>query len=397
MLPGPARVAFICSHGSPAASPGAGAAGGLQVYVRELARAVAARGVRVDVVVGDPGPPAPPAALAPGVRLIGPAAAFAHARAYAVVHGHYWRSGPLARALAAAAGGVPLVHTHHTVGAVRAARRAPREAAAAPERLAAEAAVLGAADLVIASTAAERAAIDHPHVAVIAPGVDLARFHPRPAPASPAPVFVAVGRLEPVKGFELAIDALAAVRHPGARLLIAGEGRERRALAHHAAARGVGARVELLGRVDQAALPALLRVADAALVTSHAETFCLAALEALACGTPVVGTRVGGLPLLVGEDRLVRARDADALAARLDAVVAGGDVVRAAAAASAARFPWSRTAAAVLDAYAAVLTRARCGGTPRRTGPPPARRSPRSAARTPSRSATRRATRPAPA
>lgn len=415
------RVAFVCYHTSPVAAPGAGDAGGMNVYVRELAAALAARGVAVDVFTRGGGGDRV-VDLRPGARVVPVAAErlsqfaariAAHAPGrYDLVHSHYWQSG-LAAIPLAAGWDVPLVHTHHTVARVKNRFLPDGDAPEPRARLEAEERVVRAAALVTASTAAEREELRHPRTLVLHPGVDHDRFRPgdrasaraRLGLAGDERVLVAVGRIQRLKGLELALRAVALLQ-PRPLLLLAGgasgpEGEAELArLRRLAAALGLAGRVRFLGRLAHDELPALYRAADVALVCSHSESFGLAALEAHACGAPVVGTAVGGLPAFVEEGRsghLVGSRDPAAFAERIRPLLADSRLRAAYAAAavrSASRFSWQRTARTLHAQYAA-LTRGRCGETPRRSESRPAPRSPQSAPRTSARSGSAAGPRPA--
>jgi D-inositol-3-phosphate glycosyltransferase len=385
----PLRVAFVSFHTSPSDEPGAGDAGGMNVYVDRLARSLAARGVEIDVFTRATAAPAVDE-VAPGVRTIAlpagqagvvpkealtplaPAfglaiAAFSRAGRlrYDLVHSHYWQSGvaamPLARLWR-----IPLVHTHHTLAEVK---NGALPAGAAPEpnvRLRAEQIVMSGAALVTASTDEERRRAGGRTVRTLTPGVDHVTFRPgdrggarRRLGLATDPVFLAVGRIQSLKGLDLAVHAL---RHVDRRsiLLVAGgpSGADGEAeltrLRRLAWELGLAERVRFLGPRPHRSLPDLYRAADALVVCSHSESFGLAALEAHACGTPIVGTRVGGLPAFVRERRsgfLLDGRDPQLLAARLRTVVAAGGPFRAAASAAAAGFSWDATATALLHEY----------------------------------------------
>jgi D-inositol-3-phosphate glycosyltransferase len=383
------RVAFVSFHTSPSDEPGVGDAGGMNVYVDRLARSLAARGVEIDVFTRASAAPAIDE-VAPGVRTIalraGPAGtvpkealtrfapAFGRAIAvfgrtgrlrYDLVHSHYWQSGvaamPLARFWR-----IPLVHTHHTLGEVK---NGALPAGAAPEpdlRLQAERMVISSAALVTASTDEERRRVGGRTVRTLTPGVDHGIFRPGDRGSARLrlglaadPVFLAVGRIQPLKGLDLAVRALCHVDRRSILLVAGGPSgadgeAELTRLRSLAWELGVAERVRFLGPQPHESLPDLYRAADALVVCSHSESFGLAALEAHACGTPIVGTRVGGLPTFVREGRsgfLLAGRDPRFLAARLRTVVAGGGSFRAAAAAAAAGFSWDATATALMREY----------------------------------------------
>lgn len=163
---------------------------------------------------------------------------------------------------------------------------------------------------------------------VVPNGVDTTRFAPRQTPRASQYTFVLVGRLEPRKGVDLAIDALARV--PGARLDVVGDGKQRGALEALARSRGVSDRVRFLGHVDDTR--ALVAAADAALCSSRSEGLGIALLEAMAMARPVVGLAVGGVPEIVTDERtglLARSGDIDALAVRMREAARSPDRLRA--------------------------------------------------------------------
>ena len=230
------------------------------------------------------------------------------------------------------------------------------------------------------------------------PGVDHRLFHPGDRTAARSwldlderPLFLAAGRIQPLKGLELAVRALPLVDDFSTLVLAGGPsgvgGAEELArLEQLARDLNIPSRVRFLGPQTQRRLADLYRAADALVVCSHSESFGLAALEAHACGTPIVGMAVGGLPTFVRERRsgfLLERRDPELLAARLREVLAAGERFRRAAAESAAPFSWERAARTLLAEYQRLLgrrLRRRCAGTPRRTRNRPPGRQARTAA-----------------
>ncbi len=376
-------------HTSPLDAPGVGDAGGMNVYVDRLARALAGLGVLVDVFTRSAGvvsirevapamrvialPVGRPAALAKE-ELTPHAPAFAGAIAayarctegrYDIVHSHYWQSGVAAIALAKH-WRTPLVHTHHTLGEHKNQARPPGIAPEPDFRLRAERMIIAAADLVTASTDEERQRISGRDVLKLPPGVDHRLFHPGERKSARAwlglgegPLFLAAGRIQALKGLELAVRALSLVH--GACTLIGAGGPsgadgagEQERLVRLARELDIERRVRFIGPQPQRRLADLYRAADAVVVCSYCESFGLAALEAHACGTPVVGTAVGGLPTFVSEGRsgfLLDWRNPRLLAARLCDVLVAGEAFRIAAAQSASRFSWEGMARALLAEY----------------------------------------------
>ncbi len=335
-----ARVALLSVHTSPLAQPGTGDGGGLNVYVRETATRLAARGVHVDVFTrwADPDLPAT-VPLADGVdvhhieagprrpldkqevanQLCGFVLALQRhptAGSHDLLHAHYWLSGWVGRRVSER-WGAPLVQTFHTLGVLKNATLAPGDVPEPPLRLVAEQRVAHDADRLLVLTCGE-ARLLHRHygisgrnLTVVPAGVDLSRFVPRPSvpPSGRGPQLLFVGRLQPLKGPDVAIRTLAEVRHhvPDAELTIIGgvSGNGRHAmgppeLTALATELGVADAVHLEPAVDQAELVGRYHRADVVLVPSRSETFGLVALEAQACGVPVVAAAVPGLEAVVG-------------------------------------------------------------------------------------------------
>lgn len=405
----PLRIAMVSLHSSPLGELGTRDTGGMSVYVRELAGELGRRGHRVDVFTRRPHGPHPGA---PRVRPMGPNARLVHLDAaqgeqhdgklglypslprfleslesfrrgeggrYDLVHTHYWLSGCLG-AGAALRWGVPHVVMFHTWGAAK--NRAGCGEDEPALRLAAERELASSCHRVVAPTARERdelvgaGAAPPDRVAVIPCGVDLERFRPLDRVAcrrsrglgGAGPVLLYVGRFAPVKGAGRLLEALARLGpRPGLRLLLVGgdgpASPEARALEERARALGLAGSVWFRGRVDQGLMPSLYAVADLLVVPSHYESFGLATLEALACGTPVASTRVGVAPDVL-DPRVNGAfldPDPAAMAAGLDGAVdralAGAwprDRVRA----SVAAYCWPRVADAVEQLYEDVLAEA---------------------------------------
>lgn len=332
------RIAVLSVHTSPLDQPGTGDGGGLNVSVREVSLRLAARGVHVDVFTRATDPTLPATvALAPGVLVhhidAGPVApldkaavanqlcAFAlalerhpTAGTHDLVHAHYWLSGWVGRRIADR-WEVPLVQTFHTLGVLKNATLAPGDRPEPALRLVAEERVARHADRVLVLTCGEARLLHRSYglsgsrLTVVPAGVDLDRFAPGPTTrlADAPPQLLFVGRLQPLKGPDVAVRTLAEVRRtvPDARLRIVGGASgsdattpaQLRALADGL---GVGDAVELEPAVDQSTLAQRYRDADVLLAPSRSETFGLVALEAQACGTPVVAADVPGLEVVVG-------------------------------------------------------------------------------------------------
>lgn len=397
------RLAVLAYHSSPLGPPGEGDSGGMTVYVRDLAAAFARRGVHTDVYTRADAPGPVVTKLGDGVRVVavtaGPrerlakerltqhlpefvdsvrAFALAQRLRYDAVHSHYWQSGlagiPLARGWDA-----PLVHSHHTLAKVKNRHLAPGDEPEPPARIAGEERVIEAADVLVASTDDEWKQLaclygaEHDKLKTLHPGVDHSVFTPGNRAGAraalgltDAAVMLYVGRIQRLKGIELAIRAaeqLVPALDQRLRFLVAGgasgpaghiEVERLRALV---AELGLGDVVRFVGAIPHADLPVYYRAADALVVCSHSESFGLTALEAHSCGTPVVGTPVGGLSHVVADERsgfLVETRDPAVFAARLKTLLADPSLraqFGAAAVDAAASFSWDRTAASLQELY----------------------------------------------
>ena len=409
----PRRVAMVSVHTSPLDQPGTGDAGGMNVYVVEISRRLAAMGVEVDVITRATGSDVPPVVeLVPGVTVrhvtAGPFEGLAKedlpsqlcaftsgvmrieaAREpgwYDLVHSHYWLSGQVGW-LAAERWNVPLVHSMHTMAKVKNLALADGDTPEPVARAIGEAQVVQAADRLVANTDEERDQLidlydaDPYRVATVFPGVDLDLFRPG-APASArarlglpadAVVLLFVGRIQPLKAPDVLVRAVGQLLADDpslrSRLVVAVVGGPSGSgLAHpdslQALARDLGVAdvVRFQPPVAQAELPDWYRAADLTVVPSYSESFGLVAIESQACGTPVVAAAVGGLRTAVrdGVSGLFlpdhdSSTYADALAALISDPARRAALARGAVA-NAERFGWSSTAAGLLDVYAAAVT-----------------------------------------
>ena len=404
--PGP-RVAMLSVHTSPLDQPGTGDAGGMNVYVLELARALARRGAEIEIFTRATASAQPRwVDVEPGIRVVhvsaGPyegldkndlpgqlcafTAGVLRAEAhrpphwYDVVHSHYWLSGQVGW-LAAERWDVPLVHTMHTMARVKNAALAPGDTPEPVGRVVGEEQVVEAADGLVASTREEARDLEREYradpdrVHVVEPGVDLDRFAPVPAAGRRAAraalglpldrdVVLFAGRVQALKAPDVLVRALAALRASGrpVPLLVVLGGpsgrstavRELRALA---AVTGVEHDVVVRPPADRDTLVHWYHAADVVAMPSRSESFGLVAAEAQASGVPVVAAAVGGLRTIVDDGvsgRLVRGHDPAVWADVLAAVLADPerrDEYGVAARRGAERFDWSTAADQVLKVY----------------------------------------------
>jgi D-inositol-3-phosphate glycosyltransferase len=363
----------------------------MNVYVRELSSALARAGVSCDVytrawrrglpatVEVEPGlrvhhVRAGPPALVPKEELPELVEAFTAGVLDLLVgegrpdvlHANYWLSGVAGHALKHHLE-LPLVSTFHTLARVKAAEATEQEEA---QRAKAEAEVIGCSDAILASSPDEAVQLeelyhaDPARIEIVPPGVDHELFFPGDQAAARAalglgdgPVLLFVGRIQPLKGADVAVRTLAALERRDATLLVVGgpsgpDGpAELRRVRAVVAEEGLGERVRFVPPQRHEDLPNYYRAADVCLVPSRSESFGLVALEAAACGTPVVAAAVGGLCTLVVDHHtgyLVDGRDPAVYAERVDALLRRTDVASAmgrAAASVAQRYSWSITAA----------------------------------------------------
>jgi D-inositol-3-phosphate glycosyltransferase len=407
----PRRIATVSVHTSPLEQPGTGDAGGLNVYVVEVAKRLAERGVEVDIFTRAVSRDQPQVAeLAPGVlvrhlaagpfedldksdlpgqlcqftfELLRTEAAHAPGR-YDLVHGHYWLSGQVG-AVAKERWGVPLVQSMHTLGKVKNAALAAGDAAEPEIRLRGEAEVVASADRLVANTDDEASQLighygaDPARVTTINPGVDLSVFQPGSQAAArrqlglPADgtVLVFAGRVQPLKAPDVVLHAAARMvaDDPSLadRLTVAfvggpsGTGRQDPdGLTELAGKLGLANLVRLEPPCPQPELAQWYRAATLVMVPSYSESFGLVAMEAQACGTPVVAAAVGGLRTAVRHGHsgiLVDSHDPGHYARAVrELIAAPAGLARLAQGARehASRFGWSATVDALLHLYAAV-------------------------------------------
>jgi D-inositol-3-phosphate glycosyltransferase len=418
------RLAVLSFHTSPLAQPGTGDGGGMNVYVRELATALARAGASCDVFTRAWSPELPPVVhVEPGLRVhhlrAGPLApvakevlptlvdeftagvlarmtappssvkgAAADDGPYEAVHANYWLSGIAGHEIKHELD-LPLVSTFHTLDRVK-AEAEPEEVHAhtASRRAEVEATIVRCSDAVLASCIVEADQLvelyhaDRSRIAVVAPGVDHAFFGPGHRPQArralglppDGVLLLFVGRIQPLKGADVAVRTLAALSAgrrragPSYRLAVVGgpsgpHGQDAyRGLVDLAAHLGVRDRLTLVDPQPHELLSTFYRAADVCLVPSRSESFGLVALEAAACGTPVVASAVGGLTTLVDDGRtgfLVDGPDPDAYARRIERVVGEpllAERLSTAAVLRARRYTWREAAARLRSVYDELVT-----------------------------------------
>ena len=371
------NVAMLSYHTCPLATLGGKDTGGMNVYVAELTRNLGKQGIHVDVftrsqdehvphvlhdlgygnrvvhIPAGPETPLPKPELASYIpQFVKNVREFAECKNihYDLIHSHYWMSGVAAEALKQT-WQVPIVHMYHTLVMMKNRIARSPEEREGDYRLEGEKRILEMADRIIVATLAEQSQLEFLYKAnsrkltVVPPGVDTSRFYPIPRDEARAVIGVPeseriilyVGRIEPLKGIDTLLRAISHMQHEEEQtccsyyLVIIGgdpdaseqsldsEVTRLKILAHDLDIKDM---VFFLGKRSQDSLPYYYSAADVVVVPSHYESFGMVALEAMACGTPVVATQVGGLAFLVqdgttgymipdGEPQLLGKRVAD--------------------------------------------------------------------------------------
>jgi D-inositol-3-phosphate glycosyltransferase len=406
------RIATISLHTSPLDQPGTGDAGGLNVYVVETAKRLAERNIEVEIFTRAVCQDVPPLVeLAPGVLVrnvvAGPfeeldkhslpaqicpftfgvlrtEAAYAPGR-YDLVHAHYWLSGQVGR-VAAERWGVPLIQSMHTLGKVKNLALAAGDRAEPDARIHGEHEVVAAADRLVANTEEESAQLvdlyraSRSRVKTVNPGVDLSLFRPGSVAEArrklglpqDAIVLTFVGRVQPLKGPDIVLRAAAALAPElAARLVVVFVGGPSGSevgvpgrLAALASRLGMSDRVRFEPPCPQRELADWYRAATLVLVPSHSESFGLVALEAQACGTPVVAAAVGGLRTAVRDGvsgLLVDGHDPADYARAVERLVTEPGMLQRLAQGAvehAQSFGWGATADGLLNVYTEAMDEA---------------------------------------
>ena len=383
------RLAVLSMHTSPLVQPGSGDGGGMNVYVRELASALSQAGGRSTVFTRRVDPDTPTVVdVEPGFRVVhvdagahdlpkedlpgvvdefadGVASWLAAHPGHDGILANYWLSAVAGHRLKHELD-LPLITTFHTLARVK----VQSGAAEPPARIRAEGEVVGCSDILLANSAEEVRQLvelygaERSRIEVVPPGVDHAFFTPgsqvvarRATGLGAGPVLLFAGRIQPLKGVDVAVRTLAELGRPDARLVVVGgaSGSDGQAEALRvrqiAESHGLADRVQFVEPQPHHCLAYWYRASDVVLMPSRSESFGLVALEAAACGIPVVAAAVGGLRTLVDHGRtgyLVDGRDPSTYAAHvariLDDPIAASEMSTAAAQRSWS-YTWSATAA----------------------------------------------------
>ena len=404
------RVAMLSVHTCPLAALGGKKTGGMNVYVRELSMEIGRRGISVDIFTrahGDCVAHAHETEIGPGVRVIhvpaGPEIPlrtvdiYRHlpqfvenildfveheGRHYDLIHSHYWLSGWVAERLREN-WGVPIIQMFHTLGLMKNRIALSPNEHEPPIRIETERQVMQAADYLIAATPAERIQLMYlygasmPKIHCVSPGVDITHF--RPVPKAEALAYAGidpnrrmilfVGRIEPLKGIDTLLQSLVLIRERAPELgeqlslaIIGGdpvdaEDPEMVRLLQLSEELDLRDPVLFLGSREQDVLQYYYSAAEAVIMPSHYEFFGMVALEAMACGTPVVASEVGGLAYLVRDGVTgfhVPDRSPEDLASRIQLLLENDELRHEMSISSmqlAERYAWPLIASQIVNIY----------------------------------------------
>ena len=395
------RVAMLSVHGCPLAHLGTREAGGMQLYVRELSRELGRRGIGVDVFTRRVDPAlATVVPFGSNVRVIHLDAGeraqvdkstvfdllpefvcnlqrFRRAEGidYDYIHSHYWLSGWVGNLLAPR-WSVPHVAMFHTLARLK--NRALGDELESEARSDVESRIIAGVDRVIASSEHERQALidlygaRRDRVEVIPCGVDLSLFRSGDRDKARAKlgisgeVILFVGRMDPIKGLDVLLRAIALLNdRPSLRLVVVGGSGAEDEMSRDqtlVAELGIERQVEFRGSVAQEDLPLYYQSADVCVVPSHYESFGLVAIESLACGTPVIGSMVGGLPTVIRDGDnglLVPWRQPSEFAERIDTLLRDRpllDTLSSRDMQSVLRYGWGMVGQRITEMYQDVTT-----------------------------------------
>ncbi|GCE11660.1 glycosyltransferase [Tengunoibacter tsumagoiensis] len=400
------RIAMLSIHTSPLANPGQTKdAGGMNVYIRELARELAKQNILIDIFTRWTDEQVPQIVqLAPNARVIhikaGPLApihkdelyqytpTFARhidefrrreGNRYDVIHSHYWLSGVAAMRLACT-WGIPHITMFHTLARLK--QQANPAATEPPLRLEMEQRLIHHVDRIIAATADERTQLmrscggTDQQVEVIPCGVDLQLFTPQSKKwareqlglPEEQPLLLFAGRLDPFKGPDVLLHAARLMQKKTHVVIVGGQlegDRDLEQLRHLAEELQLSSRVHFLGARPRAEMPLLYSAVDVTVVPSYHESFGLAAVESLACGTPVVATRAGGLTTVIQHSQtgFLVPRNPGFFAERLDLLLSDPELaarMSAAARSSILKFGWESVASQMRELYEDMVEEGRC-------------------------------------
>ncbi len=407
------KIAMLSYHTCPLATLGGKDTGGMNVYVRELTRQLGRMGIHVDVftrsqnehvphVLHDLGygnrvvhvpaglevPIAKPALAEYIPAFVTGVLAFAEEKniQYDLIHSHYWMSGLAAESLSDAWGEIPIVHMFHTLGEMKNRVARSKEEREGDYRLNGERQVLKRVDKIIAATLAEQTQLQFLYkankrkISIIPPGVDAGHFYP--IPKDEAREFVGVppikklilyvGRIEPLKGIDTLLKAVASLHIDIEKITLAIIGgdpnvssekmsEEMARLKKMCDDLGLGGMVVFLGKRAQQTLPYYYSAADVLVMPSHYESFGMVALEAMACGTPVIASQVGGLAFLIQDGETgyhVPDQDPSELGEKLTLLLenpAQHEAMGYRAAEYAKNYAWANIAPKILNVYQGLI------------------------------------------
>ncbi|MBL8106156.1 MAG: glycosyltransferase [Anaerolineales bacterium] len=404
------RIAMLSYHTCPLATLGGKDTGGMNVYVRELTRQLGKMDIHVDVftrsqddhvphvlhelgygnrvvhIPAGPEHPMPKQELANYIpQFVDGIRAFACDKKihYDIIHSHYWMSGIAAASLSDGWAGSPIVHMFHTLGEMKNRIARTDEEREGAYRIEGEKQVLRRVDRVIVATIAELTQLrflykaDAKKLVVIPPGVDVSHFYPIPADEARSYIglkpedrmILFVGRIEPLKGVDTLLEAMSCLQMKESRpvhlAIIGGDPAASPEMMNAEMARlknlcevlGLDQSVVFLGVRDQDKLPYYYSAAEVVVMPSHYESFGMVALEAMACGAPVIASEVGGLAYLVRDGETgftIPAEEPETLCEKLSWLLNDAELhakMSAQAAAYAQDYAWEKIAKQIVDVY----------------------------------------------